>query len=426
MLRLSQAYALVFGVGLVLALTSAVSAQTKPAPNKSAAKVKQVPSSLVAQHGTYNDYRSQRFIMHTDLPADEVTELFTRLETMLDLISEYWAAPSRGVIEMYVIKDLKNWPPGSLDESGRSKVAAGGGVTLTTTLGFGQGKNREVVDAKSIVYAGADHGTPQHEAVHAYCGQTFGRTGPVWYSEGMAEMGNYWKRGQKEVDVHPVVVKHLRDSQIKTLNDIVNSNETTGDSWQNYAWRWALCHLLANNTNYQKDFRPLGLSILKNQGLSFESVYGKMAEEISFEYKFFIEHLENGFRVDLCSWDWAKKFTVVRGSVGPTTKILADHGWQPTQATLQANQDYEYTATGTWQISADGQKVTARGDSDGNGRLEGVMMTGFVLGEPFDLDAQGTITAPADGNLYVRCKDKWIELADNKGTMTFKIKAKKE
>ncbi len=400
-----------------------LSAQTKPA-----AKPKQVPSTMVAQHGSYNDYRSQRFLMHTDLPTEDVAELFTRLETMLDLIGEYWAAPARGVIEMYVIKDLKNWPAGSLDPTGRSMVEAGGGVTLTQTLGYGtSAANMKVVDAKSVVYAGADHGTPQHEAVHAYCGQTWGTTGPVWYSEGMAEMGQYWRKGAKDVQVHPIVVKYLRESPIKSLNEIVNGNERTGDSWQNYAWRWALCHLLATNTNYAKDFRPLGLSILKKEaGVSFESVYGKMADEISFEYKFFIQHLDNGYRMDLCSWDWGKKFAVVRGSVGPTSKIVAERGWQATQATLVENTEYEYSATGSWQIAADGSKFTAEGDSDGNGRLVGVLMSGFVLSEPFNLGATGTFKCPINGNLYVRCQDKWNELADNKGFVTFKIKAKKE
>ena len=68
------------------------------------------------------------------------------------------------------------------------------------------------------MYAVADRGTPQHEAVHAYCGQNFGRTGPVWYSEGMAEMGQYWRVGESRVHCHPQAVKFLRRSKPKTLN----------------------------------------------------------------------------------------------------------------------------------------------------------------------------------------------------------------
>ena len=92
-------------------------------------------------------------------------------------------------------------------------------------------------NAKSIVYAIADRGTPRHEAVHAYCGQTFGTTGPLWYSEGMAEMGQYWKPDDPAVNCHPVIVRYIHGSPPKSLNNIVNAEEVTGDSWQNYVWR---------------------------------------------------------------------------------------------------------------------------------------------------------------------------------------------
>src|SRR5690606_30887307 len=171
----------------------------------------------------------------------------------------------------------------------------GGGVTASTVLTRGNS-----FLAKATVYAGARRGTPQHEAVHAYCSQSFGTTGPVWYSEGMAEMGCYWRENDPAVNCDEVIVRYIRGSEPKSLNEIVNGNETTGDSWQNYAWRWALCHLLANNKNYADRFRPLGLGLLTKQDVSFEQTYGAMAQEIAFEYRFFLQHLERGYRVDLC------------------------------------------------------------------------------------------------------------------------------
>jgi hypothetical protein len=47
----------------------------------------------------------------------------------------------------------------------------------------------------------------------------------------------------------------------------------------------------------------------------------------------------------------------------------------------------------------------------------------FELGEPFELGADGSFSAPSDGQLYLRCRDKWGALADNKGTLTIKLKA---
>ncbi|HWB00473.1 MAG TPA: hypothetical protein VG713_18400, partial [Pirellulales bacterium] len=238
-----------------------------------------------------------------------------------------------------------------------------------------------------------------------------------------AEMGNYWRKGDKTVNVHPAVIKHIRSSEPKTLNAIVNNREATGDSWQNYAWRWALCHLLENNTNYKARFRPLGLDLLMNRSTTFEQVYGDMANEMSFEYLFFLEHVENGYRVDLCSWQW-RKFSPLKGTTGPAARVLAAYGWQPTQATVKQGETYLYSTTGTWKIAPTGQALTAAGDSEGRGKLLGVLMSDYKLGEPFELGAAGEFSPSSSGNLYVRCNDAWTELADNAGTITFKMKLK--
>lgn len=406
-------FALAVLVGLWL---SAVPAAAQTKKSKSATESATVPA----------DYRSQNFYLHTDLSPDEAKDLLERLETMLSIISSYWARPCSGVIECYVVKELSRWPDGTLPKDGLSHIQAGAGVTVTASLSSGG-----AFLAKSIVYAVADRGTPQHEAVHAYCGQTFGTAGPVWYSEGMAEMGQYWHKDEKNVQsvhIHNVVLDYLRSSQPKSLNEIVNGEEFTGDSWQNYAWRWALCHLLANNTNYASKFRPLGLALLKKQPTAtFESVYGDMAEEIMFEYRFFLKHLEQGYRADLCSWDWKRKFRAAKGSATVTSKIKADRGWQPSGMIVSGGVDYEYKAPGTWRTSEKGDTVTADGAKDGGaGRLMGVVMKDFELSEPFELGVNGSFTAPSDGQLYLRCQDKWGELADNDGTMTVKLKQGKK
>lgn len=397
---------------LVCLFASPLAAQTKR--EKAKATVNAGPT----------DYRSQNFYIHTDLSAEEAKDLLERLETMLSIISSYWARPCSGVIECYVVEDLSRWPKGTLPDEGRPHIEAGAGVTVTSTLSSGNS-----FLAKAVVYAVADRGTPQHEAVHAYCGQTFGTTGPVWYSEGMAEMGQYWRKDEKNaqsVHVHDIVLEYLRGGEPKSLNEIVNGEEFTGDSWQNYAWRWALCHLLANNTNYAPKFRPLGLALLKKQETSFEAVYGDMAKEIMFEYRFFLKHLEQGYRADLCSWDWKRKFRAPKGSATVTAKIRADRGWQPSGVIVISGADYEYKTAGTWQTATDGAALTGDGEEggDGAGRLLGVVMKDFELGEPIELGADGSFTAPADGQLYLRCRDKWGELPDNKGTLTVKLKQK--
>jgi hypothetical protein len=316
-----------------------------------------------------------------------------------------------------VVEDLDNWTQGTINPEAVAHLRGGGGVTISQGVRLGNAFN---MDAKA--YAVPHQGTPLHEAVHAYCSQTFGTTGPVWYSEGMAEMGAYWDPKDPSVNCGKHIVQYIRQSEPKSLNEIINSPETTGDSWQNYAWRWALCHLLANNENYSKRFRPLGLALLTKKNTSFEQVYGNMAEEISFEYLFFLNHLEIGFRTDLCSWDWKTRYTSPRRNASLLTKIEANRGWQPSRLKAKKGEEYLVSAEGTWQLSKDGEKLTADGDKEGKGKLVGILFDDYKLSEPFEIGMYGKFTSPGDGDLLLRCNDEWHELADNSGQISVRLK----
>jgi len=326
-----------------------------------------------------------------------------------------------------VVKDLANWPAGSLHPAGMQSVQGGGGVTMSRTTYRGG----QIVAAKSIVYATANGGTPQHEAVHAYCAQNFGRTGPVWYSEGMAEMGNNWKvvprKGQPlAVTCEQYVIDYIKRSEPKSLNEIVNSSETTGDSWQNYCWRWALCHLLATNPNYSERFRPLGLGLLMNKPVSFNQTYGAMDREISFEYLFFLKHFDQGFRCDLCQWDWKTKFRKPNSVRPLTSKVEANQGWQASRVLVEEGREYQISTLGEWNTATESKDVTARGDDSGQGTLMGVVLyenenEEYELSAAFELGKAERFQAPASGKLFLRCRDNWHELADNSGKISVKI-----
>jgi len=393
-------------LGLLLPGTPCLGARDKKKPEKTTA--------------TVQDYSSRNFLIHTDLPPEKAKALLQRLETMLRLISTYWGRPPSGIIECNVVENLEKWTGRTLAASGIESIQSGAGITITRRLSSG---DRFV--AKATVYSCADFGVVQHEVVHAYCHHTFGRTGPTWYSEGMAEMGQYWREGEKDVQIQPPVLKYLQESPPKTLRELIDPNQYTGDSWQNYAWRWALCHLLANNPNYAPQFRPLGLAMLTGQNASFESIYGPMAKEISFEYLFFLKHIDNGYRADLCAWNWKKKsLPLASSSATITARIQAGRGWQPAGLMVTAGTDYQYAATGQWQTEKDGEEVGPDGAADGRGRLVGIFMKDHELVEPFDLGASGAFQAKVDGNLYLRCHDRWNQIHDNTGTITVKFKRK--
>jgi hypothetical protein len=371
------------------------------------------------------EYTSKNFVVRTDLPPEEARGLLERLETMIAQVGRYWGQPNKQIIEMYVVHSLDVWPAGSIPPEPLQSIASGGGLTVSQTLSAVNpttGRKAGHIATKSVVYAVADRGTPLHEAVHAYCSQTFGTAGPTWFAEGIAELGQYWRDKDISVQIHPGVLDYLQGSDPVPLEEIVDLSQRTGDSWQNYAWRWALCHMLAFNPNYAQRFRPLGLDILNDGRETFQSVYGPMAPEISFEYLQFLEHLDNGYRVDLCSWNWKVKPVGLKGKNTLTAKIDAGRGWQPARLLAKADQTYAYTAEGDWETADKDGACTADGLPDGVGKLVGVLFQDYQLSEPFDLGATGTWTAPSDGALFVRCQDAWNSLAENSGSVTVKLK----
>ena len=332
---------------------------------------------------------------------------------MYGLIGGYFSKRPRQPIECYVVRpeNLKAWE-GRIPPNGVSKIAEPAGVTTSRSLG------RNTV---ATVYSCDDHGVVQHESVHAYCAMAFGSTGPVWYSEGMAEMGQYWREGQLEVNIPQGVINYLTKAEPKKMRDIVAAGQVTGDSWQAYAWRWALCHLLANNPNYASRFKRLGMTLMVKGPDSFDNAFGPVAPQISFEYDQFVENFGNGYRVDLCVWDWRSKAKKLGASSKSRLKVKAAAGWQSTRVETQAGASYTYTAAGEWSLD-EVTKTDADGSEHGEGRLVGVLYKDFALSKPFDLGTTGTFVAPSDGHLYVRCNDDWKDLSNNDGEVALEIR----
>jgi hypothetical protein len=275
---------------------------------------------------------------------------------------------------------------------------------------------------KAVIYAKVGEGRTAHETVHAYCRQTFGEVGPDWYAEGMAEMAQYWKAGDRGVHADPVVVKYLREAEPKTAAEII-ALKAMNSTWQNYAWCWSLCHLLENNPNYSDRFRKLGLGLLKKRKVSFERSF--RMKQLEFEYSLFLKHLDDGFRVDLCAWDWKKKFrTLSKPGETISLDVAAASGWQPTGLTMQPGVEYDYEATGTWTIEKDAQPLDADGGAKGRGRLVGVLKRDFELSRPFELGRQGTMKFRVEADLYLRCRDAWNELSDNEGEVSVTLRLK--
>ncbi|MCM2369500.1 hypothetical protein [Aporhodopirellula aestuarii] len=360
--------------------------------------------------------RSSHFAFMTDVSDRQARIILDKLETMAGLLTKYFGRAPTGVVEGFVVRDLSGWPNGLLKEpAGIAKIESGAGICFNSSLGS---------QRRAVLYSCDDHGVVQHECTHGFCYLAFGSTGPTWLSEGVAEMGQYWKADQLAVNVSPTVMSYLQRAEPKKkLLEIAVPGRVDAGTWQDYAWRWALCHLLANNPNYADRFKPLAIALMeKREGVSFAAVYGPVAQQIAFEYDLFLNTLDNGYRADLCAWQWNERFAALQGSRRMQKKIAAAYGWQASGVTLEKAVSYDIASVGTWKIAQDGSEYDADGDSDGRGKLVGVIFDDFQLSDPIPIGKLKRLEAVSDGQLYLRCQDDWNKLADNEGELTVHVR----
>jgi hypothetical protein len=187
-----------------------------------------------------------------------------------------------------------------------------------------------------------------------------------------------------------------------------------------YLRSWALCYLLLHNPNYSQRFRTLGQRYMSGQSDDFPLLFAAMDREIAFEYAFFLRNIGAGYRVDLCRWDWNKRFRELKRSESMVARVAAARGFQASGLNVVEGESYSYESQGTWSLSQTETPTTADGRNSA-GALVGVVLHDFVLSEPFELGARGTFVAPRSGQLYLRCNESFNQIQDNRGSIDVKL-----
>lgn len=356
------------------------------------------------------DVKLKSFNLRTDISPLQAKVLGMKLENMHEVLYRYFKKRPAERIECKIVADETNWVHESPSVSNTS--------TRSTAY-----RNVRPGGMQGTVDTGDDHDEVLRAAYEAFCKSTFSTTGPQWYCDGMSLMANYWELNDKKVSVAPEIIAHLKSSPPMSLTSVISSsNFHSDDSWKTKAGSWALCYMMIHNGNYAKDFRSLGISMMNglrgspSQQNSFELRFEDQMREIDFEFRQFLENFDVGYREDLCQWQWKVTPKKLFGADMIKTVVDSRAGWQATKVKVVQGQTYEYVAQGQWQTDPEFESSTADG-LNGAGRLLGTIFNDYQLSETIRMSARGKFVAQTDGQLYLRCDDKWNQIEDNKGRL---------
>jgi len=353
----------------------------------------------------------KNFVLHTDISDRQAKVLGMKLEAMHEVVQRYYKKRPKKPIECQIIADSSNWTSAPLSRQAEQ--------AYDKDEGYSTGSPR----MPGKVVSCDDHDIVLRTAFDAYCKTTFGSKSPQWYSGGMPLMANYWELNDKKVSVGPEIVAYLKSSPPSSLSAVLDnatttskSSDRTAESWKANACCWALCYMMINNSNYSKEFRSMGMKMMMGMRETFELTYEGRMQEIDFEYRQFLKNFDIGYREDLCKWNWRLTPKKLFGSDMIGTDVNARAGWQATKVRLVQGETYEYVAKGEWQTDPEFETSTASG-LNGEGRLIGTIFSDYQLSETIRMGERGKFVASTDGQLFLRCDDKWNKIEDNKGRL---------
>ncbi len=237
-------------------------------------------------------YGREQVLLHTDVVERLVDDQLARLQKLKQRLDGYWGKKLEGKLVCYWVADLTAWPVAEIPQAAREQIEQRSAVTLT---------NREtlddrVVSTKSVVYSSWETSNLLHEVVHAFCWQTFGRCGPDWYAEGMAELFGSEDEQLPGVHYFAWAIDYLRkDTAPPTPTEIVSGRMSDRALWQTYAHRWALCYLLSHHPRYSDRFQTFGSRLLRGDDADFLRDFADVRQSLADDYRQFLRDVQTAY-----------------------------------------------------------------------------------------------------------------------------------
>ncbi len=292
-----------------------------------------------------------------------------------------------------------------------------------------------------------------HEGTHWFMNRKFGRSGPPWLMEGMAEwLGTHdWKSGQLTLGIIPeqrdsvpywgrisLIQEQLADGSAPSLESILRYSDTAHQQVAAYAWSWAVVLFLQHHPETQATFQKMWQQPMQPDLTLTRWLFAQLKQDwprLREDWNAFLSDLEYGYRPD-------RGFLVSSPQPSPLKsqpvelEIRADHNWQSSGVYV--------TSPGRVQIVAEGRYSVGREPADWICEPQGVTLE-YYRGRPLGqlimavaaplpeepphssglnitaVGRGGTVTIAEPGELFFKVNEASSGLADNAGTLKIVI-----
>lgn len=294
-----------------------------------------------------------------------------------------------------------------------------------------------------------------HEGTHAAMNRIYGRVGPAWYREGLAEMLGTHKlvkgvltlasmpADKRDVE-HWGRIKIVRDEvakgKIRSIQSIVDARTREFLNVESYAWSWALQVFGHQHPKLSSVFADLDKEMYSSTyGVTrkFLGQYQDNRDELDAAWRLFLHQLDYGYDSTL---EWQQEVMPRRELVGDRVESLeidVAKAWQSTGIVVPANTDIDIAAGGRFQVAKDSkvwwcepqgvtivyyQKhplgtllATVVPIGDGAAR-------GEAFAKPTAIGRRGKLSSESGGILYFRINERADKLRDNVGKVKIRVR----
>lgn len=302
-----------------------------------------------------------------------------------------------------------------------------------------------------------------HEGTHAATNRVFGRVGPAWYREGIAELlgTHQLVDGKLVMGVFPAdkkLVEHwgririikdeLAEGKSMSIPEIVNLQARDFLNVEAYAWSWALQTFGHRHPKFAPLFNQLRTEMyLSTHGVSARFMRGYEANRLEFEiaWQVFLSQLDYGYDSSTETISNAPRNSAF-GDAIETRQLQVDRGWQSTGLRVPPDTNIEIAARSQFQLAEEpakrsGNKVLPSRPwiSEPQGvtieyyqqRPLGMLLAAVVnpdtldassLARPTPIGRRGVINSGTGGVLYLRINERTDRMGDNKGKITVNMR----